>query len=147
MVNTKRGLKRIPIGDFVAKNLSPENAVEMFKTKVRYIYQGLPTRPARYLLTAMRRPVVPEMISAHREMKHKDPLPRAMFQAGLMLEIQPKFGRRATSYFISENGLEVIRYWAETNREFHAYANAYMPFDIDVRIRLMRVDVVLGVTP
>lgn len=137
--------KRIPIGHDTLKDITPENAAEIFKARVRYIYQGLPTRPSRYLLTACRRPVVPELMRGMRGMRMSDTLPYNMFQWGLLFQIPPKPGRRSISYFITETGLEVVRYWARSERDFHAYANAYVPFDIEDRIKIMRADVALGV--
>jgi len=137
--------KRVPIGHDTLKDITPENAVDVFKTRVRHIYQGLPTRPSRYLLVASRRPTVPELMRGMRGMRISDTLPHHMSEWGLLMKLPPKPGRRSISYFITEAGLEVVRYWARTDRDFHAYANAYLPFDIDDRIKIMRADVALGV--
>ena len=138
-------VKRIPLGTDVMANIRPDNAVEMFKVKVGFIYQGLPTRPARYLLMGMRRPTVPEYMVKVGGVG-KDKLPAFMATLGLMMEVPYKEGRRGKSFFITEKGVEVVRSWASRDRDFHAYANAYMPFDIDDRIKIMRADIALGVT-
>lgn len=139
-------VKRIPLGTDVMANIRPDNAVEMFKVKVRFIYQGLPTRPARYLLLGMRRPTVPEYMKKIGGITGRDTLPDFMCKLGLMMLIPFKEGRRGNAYFITEKGLEVVRSWASRDRDFHAYANAYMPFDVDDRVKIMRADIALGVT-
>ncbi len=151
MANTKKPRKpqrkkKVPLGhDAFGMISNGQSAKAVFMDSVRYVYQGLPTRPARYLLQACRRPVVPELMRGMRGIRQSDPLPYHMSQWGFMQVIPMKEGRRSQSYFITEDGLEILRHWARNNRDFHAYANAYIPFDIEDRIKIMRVDISMGI--
>jgi hypothetical protein len=139
-----RKYKGMPFGNSLIDKLTEDNAVDMFKSGVRYIYQGLPTRPSKYLLLGLRRPVVPEVISGFRGMRRKDSVPYIMCMVGLMMEVPIKIGKRGTSFVTNERGLEVLRFWAGRNADFNRYMQAYCPYDIEARIKIARVDIALG---
>ena len=144
---TKPKIKRhrsIRLGDDVLDLITGDNAVEMFKANVRYIYQGLPTRPARYLLRGLRKPITSEIVKGTNGYKTTDRLPYLMAKMGLMMEVPLKVGRRSVTFSTSEPGLEVLRFWALRNAEFSKYLNAYCPFDVENRIKITRVDIAMG---
>lgn len=142
----RQRVRKVLIGEATLKALNTDgvDAVEVFKREVRFIYQGLPTRPARYLLTSMRRPVVAEQVWKYgRGSMIKDNLPDVMVRAGLMMDMPPRKGSRAKAYVLTLKGLEVLKYWASMNRDFHAYFHAYMPYDVVDIIKIAVVDRVL----
>lgn len=141
----KQRKKPILLGEEALSKATPDNVVSVFQTKVRYIYQGLPTRPARYLLCGLRRPVVPELIRGLRGLRVVDKLPGHMAMLGLMKVIPHIEGRRTTAYMTSQKGLDVLKGWSARNRDFHGYYQAYCPYDIDNRLAILDVDLAIGV--
>lgn len=139
----KQKFKRVLIGEDTLAKLTPDNAMDVFKDSVRAIYQGLPTRPARYLLVGLRRPVKPEQVIGFRGLRSTDKLPYVMCQLGLMEEVPLKIGRRGTMYFTTEKGLSVLEFWSSRNVEFGAYLRAYCPMDIRDQMTLRRIDIKL----
>lgn len=132
--------KHIAIGHDTLDAIATGDAVDVFKKKVRFIYQGLPTRPARYLLHAMRRPTVAEYMKGYRGIITRDKLPAIMCKHGLLIDMPIREGRRGTAFFITDKGLEVLKYWASKNRDFHAYFHAYRPYDVEDLIKITVVD-------